>query len=360
MKKNYLYVALAAMMAGCLASCSDDDSPEIPDPDFPKNSNGVFILNQGSYYSNIEGMLSLIDYGKGEIFNNIFSKTNNRSLGNTPQCAVAYGSRIYIGVYGSQTIEVIDRNTYKSLQQIKLENSSEGKSPRSMVAHGGKVYVSMYEGYLARLDTLTLNIDASVKVGPNPENIAIYKDRIYVPNSDGMNYLEGYGTTASIVSMNPFQVENTITVPLNPTEFFTNGQKLFLKAMGNYGDVDAAVYEIKDDYSYSEIGKATISTVNGNTVYLINAPYNSKEITYSKYDITSQKTTSINISNIDSPSGLGVDPQSGYIFISSYPMDNGYASYSLPGYVCEFDANGNFKKKYPIGAGTAFIFFNMK
>ena len=46
----------------------------------------------------------------------------------------------------------------------------------------------MYDGYLARLDTLTMTIDKSVAVGANPDQIALHYDKIYVPVSEGMNY----------------------------------------------------------------------------------------------------------------------------------------------------------------------------
>lgn len=358
MKKNFLISSAAILLSVFAVACSDDDDPDQPLPELPKTSEGAYILNQGSYYSNVEGMLSFVDYKTNSVTNSLFTKANGRSLGNTPQCAVVYGSRIYIGVYASNTIEIINKETYESVKQISLENSTNGQQPRSMVARDGKVYISMYDGYLARLDTLSMSIDASVKVGPNPEVIAIYKDKIYVPNSDGMNYKVGYGKTASIVSLNPFREESTIEVPLNPCEFFTNGDKLFLRSMGDYGDVAAAVYEINADNSYREVAKATINAVKDNYVYLINAPYGAPSVEYSRYDVTTGSISGMSISGIDSPSGMGVDPVTGNIFIASYPLENGYASYTLPGYVNEYDANGTFVKKYGVGAGTAFVFFD--
>ena len=127
------YAFIAATMTG-FTSCSDDDEPMPKDPDFPTLSSGAYVLNQGSYSKKIEGALNVIDYTTATIADDVFTKANNRSLGSTPQCGIAYGGKIYLGMYGSKTIEIIDRYTYKSVQQIRLDESTQGQSPRNMVA----------------------------------------------------------------------------------------------------------------------------------------------------------------------------------------------------------------------------------
>lgn len=90
---------------------------------------------------------------------------NKRSLGGTPQDAIVYGSKMYIAIYGSNIIEIVDKNTAKSIKQI-VPTSTQGEGPRDIIAANGKVYVSMYDGYVSRIDTLSLTIDATLKVGP--------------------------------------------------------------------------------------------------------------------------------------------------------------------------------------------------
>ncbi len=347
------YAFIAATMTG-FTSCSDDDEPMPKDPDFPTLSSGAYVLNQGSYSKKIEGALNVIDYTTATIADDVFTKANNRSLGSTPQCGIAYGGKIYLGMYGSKTIEIIDRYTYKSVQQIRLDESTQGQSPRNMVAKGGKVYISMTEGFVARLDTAARAIDAAIAVGKNPETMVIMNDHLYVPNSDW--YATGYGKTASVVSLNPFAVENTIDTPANPNIFLTNGTDLFLICWGNYSDEVGALYRITATGS-EKIADATMGAIKGNTIYAVNAPYGA-DVEYWKYDITTKTRTVIDFPEVEYPSGIGVDPINDNIIISSLPIDGGYASYSLPGTVCQYRTDGTFVKKYNAGVGPAAIFFN--
>ena len=227
--KNYKKIILPAfLMVLTLASC--EKSEEEPwNPDAPTISNGAYILNQGNAYNHIEGSLNLIDYTASKSSQSVFKGANGRTLGDSPQCGVAYGSKLYIGMSESRTIEIVDRSTYKSLKQIRLDDVKfNGKSPRSMVANDGEVYISMYEGYVAKLDTLSAAISAEVKVGPNPEIMCLHKGKLYVPNSDGNNYMVSYGKTASVIDIDTFTVTDTFETGLNPYEFFSDGNNLFL------------------------------------------------------------------------------------------------------------------------------------
>jgi len=101
--RKYLYLSIAALWAASLASCSSDDNNE-PDVPVTGQKSPVYVLNQGNFYNAIEGGLSVIDLEEKTISNNVFKSANNRSLGDTPQCGVAYGSKIYVGTSQSNTI----------------------------------------------------------------------------------------------------------------------------------------------------------------------------------------------------------------------------------------------------------------
>ena len=351
---------IAACALGFTGCSNDDDEPNLPNPDVPTEAEGAFILNQGNHGKQIEGSLTLIDYASSSASQELFQRANGRSLGATPQGAVVYGGKIYLGIYGSNVLEIVDRNTFKSLKQISLTDA-EGQSPRSLVAKDGKVYVSMYNGYVSRLDTLSLSIDKTVKVGPNPEIMAIRGDYLYVPNSDGMNWQNGYGTTASKIDLKSFTVEKTFTVGLNPTEFVSNGTDLFLLCKGNYGDVKSKIYRLDAGDNSTEVAEATLMALKGGNLYYINAPIKATEITYTVYDIaTGAKKNMIGDNGVDSPAGLGVDPVNGNIVMTSYSMDNGKASYTTDGYAKVYDQAGNFVKRYEVGVGPCAIFFNYK
>ncbi len=360
MKKLFYYAAIPAACCLALSSCKED-TPNISNPDFPTVTEGAYVLNQGTYSYNIEGSLNVIDFSDYTCERNVFQQVNARSLGDTPQTGIVYGSKIYLGIYGSSTIEVIASEGYKSIKQIKMDDPAVGKGPRSLVARGGKVYISLYDGHVARLDTVTLSIDKSVEVGPNPEIMALHNNKLYVPNSDGMNWQTGiYGKTASVIDLNSFTVTSTITVPENPEKFFTVGNRLFLISKGNYNDVKPGLYEIGADDKATHIVEATMAAGFGNHIYYMNLPYFGGEHFYGDYDLTKNQSSKWNIEPLDNPVGLGIDPITGTILITSTPLSGGFGDYNSPGYTNQYDAKGNFVKKYNTGAGPSCIFFKNK
>ena len=360
MKKNIYLAAVLALSSIGFVACSDDDDNKGPNPDNPKISEGLFVLNQGNMRSKIDGSLSYIDFATQQASQEVFFKANNRKIGDTPQGAVVYGSKIYIGVYQSNTIEILNRKTLKAEITISL-TGAEGQSPRALIAKDGNVYISMYNGYVSRLDTLSLSIDKTVQVGMNPEMMAIHGNDLYVPNSEGMSYnTTGYGTTATRIDLATFTAAETFTVPLNPCQFMSNGKDLFLLAKGNYGDVKSKIYKMESDKSFSEIAEATIADIHGNDIYFINSVWGAPSVEYSVYDTRNNTKSDMlkDASGIDSPATLGVDPVTGKIYITSYSKDGANVSYSIPGYCNEYDVQGNFTRKYNVGVGPAAIFFN--
>lgn len=350
MKKQLLFCAVTVL---ALTAC--DNEPKLDSK--PLLSGNTYVLCQGNYYQNIEGELFALDLDAGTASDNVFQRANGRNIGATPQCGIVYGSKMYVGVKESHTIEVLDKNTFVSLKQILLIDESKGVQPESMVSDGKYVYVAMFDGYVARLDTTTLAIDASVKVGPNPEEICLYNNKIYVPNSDGMNWQEGYGTTASVISLPKFEVTETFEVPVNPRKFMVANGELYLFSGGNYGDVLGAVYKIGADRKATSICPATMATSCRDEIVIANTPFGETvTVEFYRYNAKTDKLTTWAPEQIDYPSGLGMR-YDGYIFVSSYVMNGQYPAYDAPGYVNQYSSDGEFMRRYDIGSGPTCIFF---
>ena len=98
-----------------MASCGDDDKYQ--GQGLKTVSDGACVVGYGT--SSIPGNLSYIDYTTGESTTNAFAEANGISLGTGANDGLVYGSKMYIVVDGSATIEVVDRNTLKSIKQIK-------------------------------------------------------------------------------------------------------------------------------------------------------------------------------------------------------------------------------------------------
>lgn len=355
MKKIFFISAITAVMFG-FTSCDDKDEPT-PNPDKPTHSTGAYFLCQGQSYSHVPGGLFSLDYTTGKWSDNAFETANGISLGDTPQWGVCYGSKLYLGIFESNVIHVVDKYTFKNYKTISLKDSQNGQKPRSLAAKDGKVFIAMDNGYVARLDTLTMNIDASVKVGPNPEVIGIYKDDLYVPNSDGSSY-PNYGTTASVINLRNFTVTKTIEVPLNPYMFRANDQGLYLLCKGNYEDIPSKVYKMNGD-KWEAVADATIMAAGNDRLYLINDPfYGSLPAEYKIYDCRTANLSDWDIEKVTYPSNIAVDNMGGHVFIASYIMDGKYPSYTAPGYINVYGLDNKFQSTHPIGAGAPCIFFD--
>ncbi len=355
--KKFLFIAWAALGSLAFNSCSSDE-PVIIDP--VEVSSGVFVLNQGVMSASLPGTLTYYDYAKGTTAEDIFASANGTVLGDTPQDVLVYGAKVYLAVYQSNLIRILDRNTLKVIKDIR-PTGEHGTQPRYLTADGGKVYVSMYDGYAARIDTVSMDIDASVKVGPNPDGVAVYAGNLYVANSDGMNYLNGYadGKTLSQIDLKSFTETRKIEVGLNPGPVTATDNGIFFVTRGNYADIPSQLKALKANGTTEVIAEASLISSKGGDVYYFNASYGADPVTaVGKYNGATGQKSSINIETVKFPADLGVDPVTEDIVISAYNESNGYADYTGPGYAVRFSSTGQKLSSFTVGVNPCAIAFN--
>lgn len=346
MKKTYflLLTALCALMSLTFTSCDDDDNG-ITVPTEVASTSGLYILNSGSYGHN-NASLYFYNLETKEVEKDVFYSLNNRRLGDTAQDIIVYGSKMYISMYGSQTIEVIDLKG-NSLKQI----NSEG-SPRYMTSHAGKVYVTLYDGYVARLDTASLEIEQRIEVGRNPDQLVVANNKLYVANSGGMDYNSpiGYDKTVSVIDISSFTETKKIDVVLNPNKLVTNTQgDVFLASWGNYGDVPYTFQRIDtttDEVSSIENpANATEMAVLGNTVYVLHSVYGAEWNIFvydSVNDSLIREQFITDGTEIASPYGISSSSTLDYVFV-------GESDYSNTGDIYIFRPEGTLVDKVEAG-----------
>lgn len=107
---------MAAISVSVFTACSDDGTPS-PDPSPVTVTEGLFVVNAGNMGS-IPGSLTYIG-NDGSTLQNAFANANGgMTLGDTPNDALVYGSKLYIVVTGSNIVWVADRNSLKIIKQI--------------------------------------------------------------------------------------------------------------------------------------------------------------------------------------------------------------------------------------------------
>lgn len=376
MKKYLLGLAVLLMGTAVMTSCSDDNDG--PETYLQEYSTGAYVVNSGNMGTKIESSLTAIDYASSTATQNVFKAANGRSLGDTANDGIVYGNKIYLAVDQSNTIEVIDKKTKRSIKQIKttdLLGNAEGVEPRHIIADGGKVYFTTYGGYVAAVDTTSFALQKKWKVGSYPEGLVIAHGNIYVANS---NYAAGGGNISCINLSNDNVETKNIEGVNNPTSIYYASNVLYVLDNPVYGpapDYAATGENALRAVSFAEgksqkvaDGNYAVCVTPGATTrmdvvrphfFVLNAPYGgTPSVSVLVAGSTQAQTMTLSERPV-SPCGIFADPLNGHIFVLSYRLgDKGNPDYNGNGYVVEYDRAGQKQHEYETGVGSCAMFFD--
>lgn len=339
-KKLFLIATVAAvLMAGCQKDPEENNTPETNSP--------CYVLSEGSWGGN-NASISLMD--SSSINNEWFTAANGRGLGDLAQDLIHYGSRLYVTVNGSNTFEAINPATGKSIKQIDLGT----RGPRYMVAHNGKVYVSCYDKTVIRIDTASLEIEATCSLsGMQPEQMCVIGNNLYVCNCwqyDASGNAE-YDNTVSVVDLASFTETRKITVSDNPGRIKAiDDHRFVVTCAGNYYDVAAKTLVVdvnSNTQTELSVAASNMDVCNG-TIYLYCTEYDANwntTTTFYRVDGTSLTATPMLqdfSSTLSSAYGINVDPKTKNLYICN-------CVYGSNGDVYVFNTNGT--ELYHVEAG---------
>jgi DNA-binding beta-propeller fold protein YncE len=343
LKKSVLWLLILPIL---VISCVP--KPPLPDPEpIPDTyANGLFILNEGLFQQN-NSTLSYYNFKDGTFTENIFLDVNHRGLGDVGNDLQQYGSKLYIVVNNSNIVEVVDVNTVQSLKTINLPQ----KQPRFVAFLDGKAYISCFDGDVVRVDTASLEVEATVHSGLNPDGICVCNGKLYVSNSGGLN-APNYGNTVSVIDPASFTVTKEITVAINPTRI-KSWQNRYVYVVSN-GDYNTT------PYTFQKIDAQSDELVKTYDLEVLNFDiYQNLAYVYT-YDYSTMTSAWIKVLNLETdevvkeqfisdgtqlktPYGIKVNPLNGDVYIT----DAG--TFTTNGDVYCFDQNG--KKKFSFEAG---------
>ncbi|MDR1810084.1 MAG: hypothetical protein LBR34_06760 [Prevotella sp.] len=240
---------------------------------YPIPGKGMFILNSGNQ-GNSNSNLAFYDFESGDVARNVYADQNGEGLGDTGQDLLVYGSKVYVAVSGSGLIRVLDKSG-KKISTIRSDKEGIPQSPRSLTSLDGKVYVTYFDGYLAKIDTASLTVEAQVQVGRYPEYVRAANNKLYVANSGGLDF-PNYGKTVSVIDPATFTKIKDIEVALNPDKLAVDGDgNVFVISNGNYGDVPSALQKIntRTDEMKDLNMTATYMAIHGTKMYIIDSQF---------------------------------------------------------------------------------------
>lgn len=343
MKKIFYY--LAVLTTAILISCAESDTSI--DINQPKEAKTVLVLNEGAYNQN-NSTLTKYDLSTGTISRDYFKIKNNRGLGDSGNDMILYDSKLYVVVSVSGTVEVIDVKTGKSLKQIPMKRENgDSKEPRQITAYDGKVYVTSFDDTVTRIDANTLNIDATISVGMDPEGIIINDGKMYVANSGG---LSGFNNTLSVIDLTSLELIKEVEVGVNPVNLDIDSKgNIYITALGNYFDKPAVFQKYNPTNgtvtTIEEISNPGRFVIHDNVAYIVTGSFSEPTYKVLMYDCLNDKVITDDFitdgTEIEIIHSVSVDETTGDLFIIE-------SDYIIPGSVYSFDIDG--KLKYSIDA----------
>jgi YVTN family beta-propeller protein len=177
-KLNFLLIIFTLVI---LSSCKkDDDSGN----DSNLYKNGVFIVNEGQF---MEGNSSVSFYNPSTktYVDNIFELVNNRPLGDIAQSIYLHNNRAYIVVNNSGKIEVVDAETFESLGTIQNLTS-----PRYFLPVGNnKAYVTdLFSNTISVINLNNYTVESTITTNGFTEEMIAHNGKVFVGNK-GTGYV---------------------------------------------------------------------------------------------------------------------------------------------------------------------------
>jgi DNA-binding beta-propeller fold protein YncE len=357
-----------------LSGCRTDDiiiyaeDEEIDVKPVVSETIGMYVLNEGNMGSN-KCTLDYLDLSDTIIHyqRNIYAERNPgevKELGDVGNDIQIYGSRLWLVINCSNKVEVCRASDAVKIGKINIPNC------RYVTFDGGYAYVSSYVGPVAvgsnaprgmvyKVDTLTLQKVDSVVVGYQPEEMAVYRGKLYVANSGGYN-VPDYDNTVSVVDLASMRVERQIEVAVNlhRLRLDRHGQ-LWVTSRGDYNNQLSNLYWLAPDDKGQMVVRDRMNVqvsdlcIVGDSLYFYGVGYNevTKENTrsYGIVDVSCHQVVSTSLSDSQElqkmrmPYGIIVHP----VNRDFYLMDA--KNYVSSGELLHFHADGTFDYKVRTG-----------
>lgn len=372
--KHLKFIVLSAVIL-LLAGCRGDvemilsEDIAIGNPEIIKGYKGFYLLNEGNMGSN-KSTLDYYDFSTGIYTRNIYAERNPhvpKELGDVGNDIGIYGGKLYAVINCSNKVEVMDVETSKRIGQIEIPNC------RFIKFYQGYAYVTSYAGpvvidpnyeqlgYVAKINTATLEIVDRCLVGFQPDELDIVDGKIYVANSGGYmgaGDTKGYERTVSVIDISTFKEDNRIDVAYNLERIKADKRgDLWVSSRGDYKELPARLFFLdreKGAITDTIPIAATNYWIDDDLLYVYGTEWsyitNDWDISYSIVDTRTHEIVTRNIitdgtdKEIEKPYGIMVHPETKDIFIT----DAG--NYVTPGLLYCFDKNG--KKKWSVRAGN--------
>ncbi|CAC9974926.1 DUF5074 domain-containing protein [Flavobacterium panici] len=380
MKKITAKIILSLCIILAFASCREDEiifpstDKSVAAPRSDGNIEGFYLLNEGNMGMN-RASIDVFNYRTGNYTTDIYSERNPtvvKELGDVGNDIKIYGNKVYAVINCSNKVEVIEKWTAKRIKKIDIPNC------RYVTFYKDKAYVSSYSGpvaidpnaeigFVAEIDTISLEIKRKVTVGYQPEQMVVHNGKLYVANSGGYR-VPNYDRTVSVIDLETFKEIKKIDVGINLYSMQIDRRgDIYVSSRGDYYNTPSNLFVIdtKTDEKKMQLDIPVSDTCLVDDLlyfYSVSWSYltNSNKIIYGILDtktkqiITDKIITDGTEKQIMIPYGLQVNPETKEIYITDAQ------NYVVTGYIYCFTPEGKLKWKTTAGNIPAHIAFITK
>lgn len=320
-----------------LISCTSDDESTISQPQETNYATGYFVTNEGIFQTNNADVSFLsIDLLNSE--NQIFKKANNRNIGDVAQSMAQNEKYVFVVMNNSNTIEVVNKKTFKSVFTI-TENLQQ---PRYATISNGKLWVTNSgNNSVSYYSTENFSASGTINLDFNPELIESNDENIYVSSNtfQPSHKLNIYKTTdASLAESKNY------TLPINGLS--KNGQTIYTlssdEVVTELHQINATTFEVLNQST--DTSSRFLSYYNNKLYY----SSGTKIMTYHIIDESNQEVFSVANTGWSAIYGFNVfDDQ---IFILDAK------NFSEAGEVNVYNLSGQKTKSLKVGIGPNAIY----
>ena len=303
--------------------------------------------------------LDYYDYTSGIYSKNIYAERNPgvvQEMGDVGNDLQIYGGKLYAVVNCSNLVEVMDVTTARHIGSVSIPNC------RYITFKDKYAYVSSYagpvemdpnyrRGYVAKIDTTTLQVVDSCTVGYQPEEMVIFGGKLYVANSGGYR-VPDYDHTVSVVDLASFKEIMKIDVApnLHRMELDAYGN-IWVSSRGDYYDIQPMTFIIdtRSDSVVDQLDLLACSdmTLCGDSLFVYSNTWSyftqTSDINYAIVDVKTRQVVTRRFitdgteTQFQNPYGIAVNPNTREIFVTDA------RDYITPGKVYCFSPEGRLK-----------------
>ncbi len=340
---------LVFFFAFFILACSDDE-----DCCSTVESGDVFIVSEGQFTQG-NATLDIYNTTSDLVQVGAFAIKNSRPLGDILNSITFFDDRAFLIVNNSQRIEVIREDDYSSIATI-TENLN---SPRFGVIVQEKLYVSeLFSPQVHVFDANSYSALGSITTPQPVEEMVVHDNLIFATATAFLAPLHH----VYIMDVNAMTVIDSIEVGGNPNAIVKDAQDN-IWVMCNGFVMDTTIVENQGLYRINPVsrtvegsmefenmfptypGRLVLDPSDGRTLYM------DRPGGIARMDIQDTEVPSSNFISTSSVYGLGIHPQSGFIFVGDA---NDFVS---PGALRIFDKNGNLVSAHTTGVSPARFYF---